>query len=190
MSGSAGGCRALLMAVGSRDRGDDGVGARVLECLVGRLPGGVRVSDCTGDPLAWLAPPGECRILFAVDAAAPAGSVGRIHRLDLSTRDLPIPHRRDSTHGLGLSGAIALARKLAWLPPRVIVYAVEGACFEPGVALSGAVAAALDGVRRAAAGRDNLLDAIRPALAAEASLGEVCQALVDVFGRYRPLAPI
>ncbi len=54
----------------------------------------------------------------------------------------------------------------------------------------GAVAAALDGVRRAAAGRDNLLDAIRPALAAEASLGEVCQALVDVFGRYRPLAPI
>jgi methylmalonyl-CoA mutase N-terminal domain/subunit len=48
------------------------------------------------------------------------------------------------------------------------------------------VAAALSDVRTAAAGTDNLLVAMREALRAMATVGEVCDVLREVFGRYRP----
>jgi methylmalonyl-CoA mutase, N-terminal domain len=50
----------------------------------------------------------------------------------------------------------------------------------------GAVEGALDAVRRAAESTDNLLPSMRDALAARATVGEVCNALRDVFGVYRP----
>ncbi len=49
----------------------------------------------------------------------------------------------------------------------------------------GAVAAALDRVRQTAAGEANLLPAMRGALAVSATVGEVCDALRDVFGVHR-----
>ena len=49
-----------------------------------------------------------------------------------------------------------------------------------------AVTGALDAVRRGAEGDDNLLPLMRTALAASATVGEVCHALRDVFGVYRP----
>jgi methylmalonyl-CoA mutase N-terminal domain/subunit len=44
----------------------------------------------------------------------------------------------------------------------------------------------LDEVRAAAAGTDNLLPVLRQALRDRCSLGEVCGAMRDVFGEYRP----
>ncbi len=55
---------------------------------------------------------------------------------------------------------------------------------------AGAATGALDGVRWTAEGTDNLLPAIRAALAARATLGEVCDALRDVFGVYRAVADV
>jgi methylmalonyl-CoA mutase N-terminal domain/subunit len=49
-----------------------------------------------------------------------------------------------------------------------------------------AVKDALDHVRRVAQSDDNLLVAMRAALAAMATIGEVCDVLRGVFGRYRP----
>jgi methylmalonyl-CoA mutase, N-terminal domain len=49
-----------------------------------------------------------------------------------------------------------------------------------------AVTRELDAVRRAAAGSDNLLPPLRTALAALATVGEVCDALRDVWGLYQP----
>jgi methylmalonyl-CoA mutase N-terminal domain/subunit len=50
----------------------------------------------------------------------------------------------------------------------------------------GAVAAALDAVRETARGTGNLLHPMREALRAGATLGEVSDALREVFGEYRP----
>src|SRR5579875_1759141 len=50
----------------------------------------------------------------------------------------------------------------------------------------GAVRRRLDAVRRAAAGSENVLPPLREALAARATVGEVCDALRDVWGVYRP----
>jgi methylmalonyl-CoA mutase, N-terminal domain len=49
-----------------------------------------------------------------------------------------------------------------------------------------AVARCLDVVRRTAAGSDNLLPVMRAALAALATVGEICNALREVFGVHRP----
>jgi methylmalonyl-CoA mutase N-terminal domain/subunit len=46
----------------------------------------------------------------------------------------------------------------------------------------------LDEVREAAQGTENLLPVIREALRDHCSLGEVCGAMRDVFGRYQPEA--
>ena len=51
-----------------------------------------------------------------------------------------------------------------------------------------AVARALDDLREAAAGPANVLPPMRTALAARATVGEVCHALRDVWGVYRPSA--
>src|SRR5690606_31703053 len=48
------------------------------------------------------------------------------------------------------------------------------------------VARALDALRAAAAGTDNVLYPMREALAARATVGEVCDALRDVWGEYEP----
>jgi len=48
------------------------------------------------------------------------------------------------------------------------------------------VARRLDELRAAARGEENLLPRIREALRDRASLGEVCGAMRDVFGAYRP----
>ena len=47
------------------------------------------------------------------------------------------------------------------------------------------VAAALEGVRAAAAGTDNLMDAILPAVEAYATIGEICSLLEAQFGTYQ-----
>jgi methylmalonyl-CoA mutase N-terminal domain/subunit len=51
---------------------------------------------------------------------------------------------------------------------------------------SGAVHHALDDLRKAATGSDNVLPPMRTALAVEATVGEVCNALRDVWGTYTP----
>ena len=50
------------------------------------------------------------------------------------------------------------------------------------------VARRLDEVREAAEGTDNLLPVLREALRDRCSIGEVCGAMRDVFGRYQPAA--
>jgi methylmalonyl-CoA mutase N-terminal domain/subunit len=50
------------------------------------------------------------------------------------------------------------------------------------------VATRLEELRAAAAGKDNLMHPIRQALKDRCSMGEVCGAMKDVFGAYRPRA--
>ena len=49
-----------------------------------------------------------------------------------------------------------------------------------------AVARALDDLRRAAAGTENVLPPMKAALGARATVGEVCDAMREVWGVYVP----
>jgi hydrogenase maturation protease len=120
-----------ILGFGNKDRGDDALGP-----LAAAELGGAHA-----DPLALeLA---GVRTLICIDAAVTSGVPGRIHRFDASTAPLPAAMDALSSHGFGLAAALELARALGELPPRVIVFAVEGVCFDHGAPLSPAVAAAL-----------------------------------------------
>ncbi|HTV95521.1 MAG TPA: hydrogenase maturation protease [Steroidobacteraceae bacterium] len=134
----------LVLALGNPDRGDDAVGGLIAQALAGRLPADVAVMACRdvlGTIDAWAGFDG----LVCVDAAAPLGNPGRIHRLDLAMSPLPADGSLTSSHAFGLAEVIELARRLKLAPPQVIVYAVEGRCFERGAAMTPAVAAAVRG---------------------------------------------
>lgn len=80
--------------------------------------------------------------LVCVDAVAPMGGLGRVHRIDLTTDELPRNMSLTSCHAFGLLDAIGLARALRRAPQDIIVYAVEGCCFDGDAPVIAAVAAA------------------------------------------------
>lgn len=132
----------LVIGLGNPDRGDDGVGALVAQQLVGRLRDAVRILTRRGDMLSLIDDWGGVETLICIDAAAPQGAPGSIHRIDLAGDALPRDLCFTSSHALGLAEAIALARTLGRAPSRILVYAIEGGRFDCGASLTPAVAAA------------------------------------------------
>jgi len=139
---TAGPPRILVVGIGNPDRGDDGIGPRIAELLRDAVPPGVTVMCRSGDALALLQDWAGFDAVILVDAAAPAGQPGRVHRVDLAVEPLPRDLGLASTHAFGIAEAIALAAQLKSLPPRLVIYAVEAAAFTAGAGLSPAVAAA------------------------------------------------
>jgi hydrogenase maturation protease len=135
-------CRVLVVGFGNPDRGDDGVGVLVAQNLRARLPAGVTISARFDDALSLIDDWVDFNALVCVDAAAPMGTPGHIHRIDLTTRDLPHDLTPTSSHAFGLAEVIALARTLELAPRNIVVYAIEGRCFDNGAPLTPDVAIA------------------------------------------------
>lgn len=136
----------LVVGLGNPDRGDDGIGPAVAAMLVGRLRDADVIAR-SGDILALLDDWAGYDCVVLIDATLPRSGPGRVHRIDLSSEELPRDLSLSSTHAFGVSEAIALARTLATLPRRVIIYAVEGKNFDIGATMS---AEAVAGVEQAA----------------------------------------
>jgi hydrogenase maturation protease len=129
--------RVLVAALGNPDRGDDGAGAEVARLLEGRLPPEARILARRGDMLSLIGDWAGCDALICIDAAAaPNARPGQIHRFDLAREELPQDLSFTSSHAFGLPEAIALARSLELAPPRIVVYAIEGSCFDAGAPLT------------------------------------------------------
>lgn len=130
----------LVIGLGNPDRGDDGAGIRVAEVLASDLPPGVALKARTGDMLGLIDDWDGYERVLCIDAAAPMGAPGRIHRIDTARAPLHTAAGLASSHGIGLSEALALARTIGKAPEVLIVFAVEGVSFEVGAPLTPAVA--------------------------------------------------
>lgn len=135
--------RILVLGLGNPDRGDDAVGRAVAQALRGALPADVEVAECAGEATDILARLERVDTVLIIDACASGAPAGTAHRFEAGRAPLPQAAFGASTHGFGLHEAIELARALGQLPPRCVVYAIEGAAFETGAALSPVVAAAV-----------------------------------------------
>lgn len=133
--------RVLIVGVGNPDRGDDGIGPLVVRQLLGRVSRDVLIVERSGDALALIDDWEGRDAVILVDAAAPGGTPGNIHRIDMLRDPLPPEFSKSSTHGFGVAEAVGLADALDLLPPRLIAYAIEGANFDPGAPISPQVAA-------------------------------------------------
>ena len=132
----------LVVGIGNPDRGDDGIGPLVALDLSGRLPSDATLIARAGDILSLIDDWSGYDTAILIDAVVSGAPAGTIHRLDLTRDPLPPGFSAPSTHAFGIAEAVELARALDQLPRRVILYALEGANFDPGVPMTAATAAA------------------------------------------------
>ncbi len=128
----------LLLGVGNRMRGDDGVGPAVADGVAELGIEGLEIGTET-DPLGLLErllrPAGHAHVVV-VDATAPRGRPGRLHVVEVSDDPLAARSSPVGTHGLGLAQVVELARALDLLPPRLTVVGVEAMSWGLGQGLS------------------------------------------------------
>jgi hydrogenase maturation protease len=138
----------LVVGVGNEYRGDDGVGVVVARLLREALNPTVTVLEETGDGLALMAAWKGADLVIVIDAVDSGGQPGTVCRLDARLQQSVAAPPTCSTHAISLMEAIQLARALGELPPRLIVYGVQGKNFELGVGLSAEVAKAVPEVTK------------------------------------------
>jgi hydrogenase maturation protease len=101
------------------------------------------------DPLDLLGTWDGADLAIVVDAIRSGAAPGTLTIVDLAGHlDTSEPIERPgttSTHGIGLSGVLRLARAIGRAPLRVVVVGIEGEDFGRGVGLSPAVDAAVPG---------------------------------------------
>ena len=136
-----------MIGVGNQWRGDDAVGLEVAQRLTAAgLPADVDIRTHEGEGTGVLALWGDADAVVIVDCVRSGGRPGTIHRLDAG---VAVPGRSlsdGSTHAIGVLAAIELGRTLGRLPPRLIVYGIEGITFDAGSGLSDQVRLAADGL--------------------------------------------
>jgi hydrogenase maturation protease len=133
----------LVIGIGNRDRGDDGIGPAVSRRLKGRVPSGVAVLERSGDALALIEDWNGVPVVILVDAVTLLTEPGRIHRLQLTNSPILVAFAPRSTHAFGLAETVEVARSLQRLPRCLIAYFVEGEQFAVGAPLSATVATAV-----------------------------------------------
>jgi hydrogenase maturation protease len=138
----------LVVGVGNEYRGDDGVGLVVARRLRKALDPAVTVLEETGDGLALMAAWKGADLVIVIDAVGSAGQPGAVCRLDARLQSTVAAPSACSTHAISLMEAIQLARALGELPPRLVVYGVQGKSFELGTGLSAEVAKAVPEVTK------------------------------------------
>jgi len=78
----------------------------------------------------------ESYVIILIDAVQSEAEPGRIHRFEAHKSPLPARLFQCSTHAFSVPQAIELARAMNRLPPRLIVYGIEGKSFDEGAIMS------------------------------------------------------
>ena len=133
----------IVIGIGNEFRGDDAAGLLVVRRLKEKPPAGVAFGEQSGEATALMDAMSQAGTVLLVDAVQSGAEAGQIHRYDASEQAMPAQFLRCSTHNFSVHDAIEMARALGNLPPRLIVYGIEGIHFEPGAELSSAVQSAV-----------------------------------------------
>ncbi len=136
----------LVVGVGNADRGDDAVGIAVARRVCASAPPHVAVheQDGSGGALVELLQSALAPTVILIDAMASGAPPGSVQRFEVQDAALPASFHLSSSHLFGIAEGIELARVMGWLPPRMIVYGVEGADYTWRSPLSAAVSAAVE----------------------------------------------
>ena len=126
----------LIIGIGNPYRGDDGVGHRIAQDIKKKSPDHVNVIEQSGDGISLMDSWKDSDAVILIDAVHSGAQPGTIHRFDVHTQTIPTKFFHYSTHAFGVAEAIELARALKQLPKNLIVYGIEGKCFDAGIGLS------------------------------------------------------
>lgn len=131
----------LIVGVGNDFRGDDAAGLLVARLLRRNLQEedlpGATILEQSGEGTALVEAWQGYDTVILVDAARSGAAPGAVHRFEVGDGPLPaVLAGRLSSHAFGVAGAVEMARALDRLPPRLVVYALEGKSFALGERLS------------------------------------------------------
>ncbi|MBI5668594.1 MAG: hydrogenase maturation protease [Chloroflexi bacterium] len=133
----------IIIGIGNDWRGDDAAGllaARALRKL--NLPN-VTITEHGGDGASLMQTWAGAAVVILIDAVSAGGNPGTIYRIDANHETTAPDSFSTSSHLLGVGEAVELARALGQLPPRLVIFGIEGRDFAVNAALSPAVAANL-----------------------------------------------
>ena len=138
----------LVIGVGNEYRGDDGAGIIATRKIRAMQLPGVEVRENPSDALALIDAWKGFDFVIVIDAVFTEEDHRnvKIHRFEAHENRIPSSIFNYSTHVFGLSEAIELARSLCQLPRVLIVYGIEGICFEERVGISAEVKQAVSEV--------------------------------------------
>jgi hydrogenase maturation protease len=128
--------KTLLIGVGNEYRSDDGVGLIVARKIYEKLIPSVTVKEESGEGAALMEAWQGFQNVIIVDAVSSGAMPGTIFRIDANKETVPIKFFHYSTHAFSVSEAIELARVMNVLPPKIVVYGIEGNNFAAGTTIS------------------------------------------------------
>jgi hydrogenase maturation protease len=135
--------RVRVIGIGHPDRGDDAAGRAVAARIRENAPEGADIVESDGEAGKLMDLLEGADVALIVDACLSGAEPGTIHRLDAIAAPLPRPMFAASSHAIGLTESVELARILGQLPRRCIIFAIEAADLSLGVPLSAPVSAAV-----------------------------------------------
>ncbi len=142
----------LVIGIGNEYARDDAAGLLIAREIKRQAREGVEVIELSGEGAALMESWKGADTVIVIDAARSGGMPGTLHRFDACREPLPAETFRGSTHAFGLYQAVEVARSLAQLPRRLIIYAIEGRDFAAGIRLTPefeqSMPAAVDAVTR------------------------------------------
>jgi hydrogenase maturation protease len=131
--------KTLLIGVGNEYRSDDGVGLMVARTVREKQFSTILVKEESGEGVALMESWQRFSNVMIVDAVSSGAAPGTIFRIDAGKEKMPAKFFHYSTHAFSISEAIELARVMNTLPPKLLVYGIEGNNFAAGTTLSHSV---------------------------------------------------
>ena len=129
----------LLIGIGNEYRCDDSLGLHAVRALKKLNLRDTFIVESDGDGAELIELFNPVKLAIVIDAVSCGGDPGKIYQFNVHEQPLPAQFSFQSTHAFGLVEAIELARILEQLPPRFIVFAIEGENFSTGMGLSSSV---------------------------------------------------
>jgi hydrogenase maturation protease len=129
----------LVIGLGNPLRGDDSVGRIVAARVKRRNELFLKVVEHSGEGAGLMELWEDASTVIVVDAVTSGAETGIVHRFDASRQALPVRFCGGSTHAFGFGEAVELARALHQLPPKFIVFGIEGKQFDLGSKVSAQV---------------------------------------------------
>lgn len=133
----------LIIGIGNSFRGDDAAGLIATRTIHATHLPNVDIIEQSGDGVSLMQAWAGAETVILIDAVSAGREAGTIYRMDASRESLPTESFGTSSHLFGVGQAIEMARVLGELPPRLIIYGIEGANYTIGEGLSPAVASKL-----------------------------------------------
>jgi hydrogenase maturation protease len=130
---------AMVVGIGNPYRSDDAAGWAVIDAIKDKAGPNLKCSKSRGDLAELLELFAKHPCVYLVDACLAPDSEKPWLRIDASRHEVALDAAQSSTHGLGVSQAIALAKNLGQMPLKLIIYALPGTNFTLGNTLSPAM---------------------------------------------------